>query len=39
MVNIHPSLHGQTNDMSCQYEHTVYLDETIKEIISQSNDY
>ena len=39
MVNIHPSLHGQTNDMSCQYEHTVYLDENIKEIISQSNDY
>ena len=39
MIDIYPVLYGKDNDISCQYEHTVYLDENIKEIISQSTDY
>jgi len=39
MIDIYPALYGKDGDMSCQYEHTVYLDENIKEIISQSSDY
>ena len=39
MIDIYPSVYGMKGDMSCQYEHTVYLDENIKEVISQSDDY
>lgn len=39
MIELYPTIYGNTNDMSCQYEHTIYIDEDIKEIISKSYDY
>lgn len=39
MIDIYPALYGHKDDMSCQYEHTIYLDESIKEVISKSYDY
>jgi len=39
MITIYPSVYGMKGDMSCQYEHTVYLDDNIKEVITQSDDY
>lgn len=39
IVNIYPALHGIKGDMTCQYEHTIYLDESTKEIISKWDDY
>jgi methionyl aminopeptidase len=39
MLDIYPALYGIDNDMSCQYEHTIYLDSNTKEIISKFDDY
>lgn len=39
MIDIYPALYGHKDDLSCQYEHTVYLDESLKEVISRSYDY
>jgi methionyl aminopeptidase len=39
MLDLYPTIYGNIDDMSCQYEHTIYIDENIKEIISKSYDY
>jgi methionyl aminopeptidase len=39
MIDIYPAIYGHRDDMSCQYEHTIYLDENIKENVSKSYDY
>lgn len=39
MISLYPPLEGIKGDMSCQYEHTIYLGDNIKEVISKSTDY
>ena len=39
MLDIYPVVCGLKGDMSCQYEHTVYLDDKITEVITKFEDY
>jgi methionyl aminopeptidase len=39
MMAMYPTICGISDDMSCQYEHTIYINDDKKEIISKSYDY